>query len=138
MRRKRKMEIYPIVILILAVAGVSMGLQGQNSEAALDASNIFEKNCSLPGCHRGSRPPQGLNLEKDRFKDSLVGVPSRQIPRLKLVDTQNSAQSYLIMKIKGSEGIAGRRMPLNSPPLGHQEMAAVEKWVQSLEGSDLP
>ena len=131
----KKIEIYPVIFLILAAAGISMTFQDLMSPAAVEAGKIFEKNCSVSGCHEGQNPHMGLNLEKGRFQDSLIDVPSRQIPRLKLVDSEDPGQSYLLMKIKGSEGISGRRMPANSPPLKAEDISVIEKWVHSLVGS---
>lgn len=135
---KRRKDIYPVAFLILLTAVLSLAFQELESEAAAGAWDIFDKNCSVSSCHEGSYPPQGLSLEKERFQDSLIGVPSREIPTLKLVDTEYPGQSYLLMKIKGSEGIAGSRMPANSPPLEAEEISAIERWVQSLEDSGTP
>lgn len=132
---KRRIESYPIVLVLLAVAGISFGYQVVRSAAAEQASKIFAKNCSVSGCHQGQYPPMGLNLSRDRFQDSLVNVLSREVPSLKLVDTQNPKESYLLMKIRGSEGIEGKRMPLNSLPLQPEEIQVIENWVQSLKGA---
>ncbi len=134
---KRGIEIYTFVLVVLASAGISVGFQGLRSATVIEASHIFVKNCSLSGCHQGQFPPMGLNLGKDQFQDSLINVPSQEVPRLKLVNTQNPEQSYLLMKISGSEGIVGKQMPLNSPPLEPEEILALESWVQSLEGLDV-
>jgi hypothetical protein len=133
---KRDIKIYTLVLVVLAAAGISMGFQELRSAAAIEASRIFMKNCSLSGCHQGQYPPLGLNLGEAQFQDSLINVPSQEVPRLKLMDTQNPEQSYLLMKIKGSEGIVGKQMPANSPPMEPEEILAIESWVQSLEGSN--
>ena len=97
----------------------------------------WKKNCSLSGCHQGQFSPLGLNLGKDQFQDSLINVPSQEVPHLKLVNTQNPEQSYLLMKIRGSKGIVGKQMPINSPPLEPEEILAIESWVRSVEGVDI-
>lgn len=134
---KRTIEIYPLVFIVLASALLSMGFQEMQSEAAAGAAKVFSENCSVSGCHTGPFPAQGLNLDRDRFQDSLIGVPSREVSDLKLVDTQNPEKSYLLMKIKGSEGIEGQQMPAYAPPLEPEEIGAVEKWVRSLEGTQV-
>lgn len=131
---KHRNEIYSYVIVVLVSTAISMGFQELKPVAA-GAENVFSKNCSRSGCHTGSYPPQGLNLDKDHFQDSLIDVSSREVPHLKLVDTKNPEQSYLLMKIKGSEGIIGSQMPAYAPPLKAEEISAVESWVWSLEGS---
>jgi hypothetical protein len=133
---KPRIEIKPLVFVALATAAFSMGFQELKS-AAVGAERVFVKNCSRAGCHAGSYPPQGLNLDKDHFQRFLIDVPSREVPDRKLVDTKNPEQSYLLMKIKGSEGIVGRRMPAYAPALGAEEISAVETWVQSLKGLEL-
>jgi len=134
---KRRIEIFTFVLVVLAAAGISMGFQELRSAAAKEASRTFVKNCSLSGCHQGQFPPLGLNLGKDQFQDSLINVPSQEVPSLKLVNTQNPEQGYLLMKIRGSKGIVGKQMPINSPPLEQEEILAIESWVRSLEGLDI-
>lgn len=96
------------------------------------ASRIFKKNCSVAGCHKGNYPPMNLNLEKDKFKESLVNIPSQEIPSLKRVNTDYPEKSYLLMKIRGDASIAGQRMPAGSPPLMDSEIKIIEEWVLSL------
>lgn len=134
---KRRIEIYIIVFVLLVTAGISAGFQELKSATAIEASKIFMNNCSLSGCHQGQFPPMGLNLGKDQFQDSLINVPSQEIPSLKLVNTQNPEQSYLLMKIRDSEGIVGKQMPLNSPSLEPEEIFALQSWVHSLKGLDV-
>lgn len=98
---------------------------------------IFENDCSTPGCHSGSKPKKGLNLEMDEMMAELIDVPSIEIDKLKLIDTARPQQSYLLMKIRGDEGIADHRMPVEAPPLTADKIKIIEEWVLSLSAASL-
>ena len=93
---------------------------------------VFKERCAV--CHKGKYPPKQLNLEPEGLPASLLNAPSREQPALKLVDTASPEASYLLKKIKGSEGITGKIMP---PPgkaaLTGDEIALVENWIMGLE-----
>jgi hypothetical protein len=93
----------------------------------------MKKSCSVSGCHSGKYPKIKLNLEEDEMLDALVDVPSRQAAGRKLVDTENPETSYLLVKLKGGEGLVGAVMPINLPPLGAPEIETMERWVWSLK-----
>ncbi len=96
-----------------------------------EVKTIFNRNCSVSDCHRGTYPRMYLNLEEDKFLKALMNIPSQGIPSLKLVDKENPGQSYLLMKIKGDKAIVGRRMPLDSSPLRDDEIKIIEDWISS-------
>jgi len=96
-------------------------------------SQIFSQNCSISGCHKGSYPAMNLDLDKDKFLNSLLNVQSQELRELKLVDTENPEKSYLLMKIKGDEAIVGRRMPIDAPPLNEDDIQTIEDWIRGLE-----
>ena len=106
-----------------------------SEELQKEAAQIFKKNCSVTGCHTGSFPAMKLNLKEEKFKDSLVGKPSRKLKDLKLIDPVNPEQSYLLKKIRGEKGIVGKQMPLRSPPLSEEDQKIIEDWVKSLKDS---
>ncbi len=60
---KRGIEIYPVVLVVLAAAGISMGFQELRSAAAIEASRIFMKNCSLSGCHQEQYPLSSVRIQ---------------------------------------------------------------------------
>ncbi|UCE41729.1 MAG: hypothetical protein JSV17_01675 [Candidatus Aminicenantes bacterium] len=101
-----------------------------------DIAQIFKQSCSTSGCHQGRFPPMNLNLERDKFKASLVNVASQELPHLKLVDTGDSAKSYLLMKIRGNKAISGKQMPLDGPPLQEKDIQAIETWILHLKTGD--
>ena len=63
---------------------------------------------------------------------AVINVQSLQREDLKLVDTARPQQSYLLMKIKGDEGIIDERMPAEAPPLDEDKIRVIEEWVLSL------
>ncbi len=95
-------------------------------------ATIFKQSCATAGCHKGKFPKKKLNLEEDKFVKALIDVPSEQIKSLKLADTKNPAQSYLLMKLKGEKGIIGDLMPVEAPPLKEEQILIIETWVFSI------
>ena len=146
MHKKLAIIIVLLVILIALLYGLVDTERDRNLETrqAVDTSEtpidmlkanvaeIFTRDCATSGCHQGSLPKANLNLEKDAFIQSILDVPSRQINSLKLVDLQNPAASYLLMKIKGAEGIAKDRMPINAPPLKAADIELIDNWIKAL------
>jgi hypothetical protein len=102
-----------------------------------DVQPIFNVNCALSGCHAGSLPQAGLNLEPGQAYANLVGasgtgVPSLEVPELLRVDPGNSAGSYLINKVEGTDqqvGGPGTRMPLGLPPLPDSTIQVMRDWI---------
>jgi hypothetical protein len=87
-------------------------------------------------------------LSADTFT-SLVGVASCEAPALKRVEPGNSAASYLMVKLEGTqstifdaggcvtcdyvlatESACGKRMPRDAPsPLSDAEMQVIRDWI---------
>ena len=130
-------NIFLFGFFLVAFLLLSLGFQKVQSTFETEVERILSENCSTSGCHTGAYPPQGLNLNETQFPASVIDVPSQEVPNLKLVDPQNPDQSYLLIKIKGSEGIKGRQMPAYAQPLEPEEISTIEKWVQNLEDSDV-
>jgi len=144
----RKMMLTMLVLFFIFI-GLSMSgnfaqEKAVKAEKALAASNDalqkkvateFKNHCAVSGCHKGQFPKKKLNLEPEKFYDAIVDVPSLQIDSLKLVDTKSPERSYLLMKIKGEQGIVGDRMPIDAPPLKAEEIEVIEKWIQALKAT---
>ena len=97
------------------------------------AAVIFKSSCGR--CHGSDRPAVGLSLRPENFADATIDVPSKEVQELKLVDTKNPEKSYLLMKIRGDEGIIGERMPIGSQPLGEAGIAGVEAWIHEVSAA---
>ncbi len=108
-------------------------LTPEQQKLTWQVAKIFEQNCATSGCHKGQFPKKKLNLEADKFTAATVNVKSLQIDSLKIVDTKVPEKSYLLMKIRGANGIIESRMPIDAPPLKEAEIKAIEAWVKSLK-----
>ena len=96
-------------------------------------ARVFKASCGR--CHGSDRPAVALSLRPENFADAMIDVPSKEIEELKLVDTKAPEKSYLLMKIRGDEGIIGERMPLGSKALGEPAIAAVETWTETVSAA---
>jgi hypothetical protein len=110
-----------------------VNLQSLEEESIEDVYTIIDNSCSVSGCHQGKRPPRGLNLERDQFLDSVINIPSQEVPSLKLVDTEDPEKSYLLMKIIESPEIKGSPMPLFAPSLSSEDIQTIQDWIKSLK-----
>lgn len=117
--------------LVAAAAAQSGG--GQASPAVPDeVKALFKEHCA--GCHKGAFAPKGLKLGPDALPGSVVNVASQEKPDLKLIVPASPDTSYLLMKVRGAEGISGQRMPRpKKTPLTDDEVALLVKWVAGLQ-----
>ncbi len=94
---------------------------------------ILTANCAFAGCHAGATPQEGMNLSSGQAYGSLVGVASRQVPRLSRVAPGNPDSSYVVLKLEGAAGAVGgvgTRMPLGGE-LTSTELATIRAWVSA-------
>jgi len=89
--------------------------------------NVFTPICTR--CHIGASAPQGLQLDAAHSYELLVGVPSSEEPSLQRVKPGDPDHSYLVLKIQGSPGIQGGRMPLGGPYLPQSTIDTIRQWV---------
>ena len=95
---------------------------------------IFVPRCATSACHAGGIPPPNapLNLEAENAYGQLVGVPAAQLPGMNLVEPGDPANSYLVLKLRGTAGDAGgvaSLMPLASAALDEADIEAIEAWI---------
>jgi len=120
------------MVLGLSSLALGQGSGGSPTQTPANITLIFKHNC---GCHSGKRPEVGLSLEPDKLPASVVGVASREMPDLKIVDVAAPEKSYLLHKIKGEPGIVGKRMPANHDPLPEEDIRLIEDWIKSLSAN---
>jgi hypothetical protein len=89
--------------------------------------NVFTPICSR--CHIGAGAPEGLQLDAAHAYDLLVGVPSVEVPSLLRVDPGMPDESYMVLKIQGSSGIVGVRMPFGGPYLPQSTIDVIRQWI---------
>jgi cytochrome c5 len=97
-----------------AIAGF-LAQQAPLVSFANDIQPIFTANCAKVGCHVGTSPQAGLNLEAGQAYSNLVNVLSSEMPSLARVEPGDPDNSYLYLKHSGAAGIVGSRMPLDNP-----------------------
>jgi len=91
---------------------------------------VFTPTCAVAGCHIGTTAPQGLDLSAGKAYGNLVNVASREVPSLKRVEPRNSRDSYLVIKLEGTDPrMKGARMPANSPALSKSVIDSIKAWI---------
>lgn len=111
----------------------ALGPAAAQNDLSQKAENIIKSNCSVVGCHQGKFPTANLNLEPGQFPGTVVEVPSKEKPDLKLIEKGVPEKSYLFLKIQGSPEIKGKRMPLHKDPLAAEDIQAIADWITSLK-----
>ncbi|HEY6482151.1 MAG TPA: Ig-like domain-containing protein [Steroidobacteraceae bacterium] len=89
--------------------------------------NVFTPICTK--CHIGAGAPEGLQLDASHSYALLVGVPSAEQPAVLRVDPGHPDSSYLVLKLQGSAGISGVRMPFGGPYLPQSTIDVIRQWV---------
>ena len=98
-------------------------------------SRIFTSRCATADCHGGTMPRSGMNLTAGLAVSSLVGILAEEARTLYRVLPGDADNSYLIHKLRGTQGEvggSGERMPLGGAPLSEAEIALVAAWIDGL------
>ncbi len=92
---------------------------------------LFTPTCALSGCHAGSQPQAGLNLQSGNSFINLVGIASTQLPgTYSRVEPLKPDDSYLILKLEGDPSIiVGERMPFGGPALDQAVIDPIRTWI---------
>ncbi|WP_181197721.1 hypothetical protein [Enhygromyxa salina] len=102
---------------------------------AVDIQPIWADNCALSSCHAPGGTAEFLDLSVDGYS-ALVGTPSAQAVGASLVEAGNSANSYLIAKLRGQQaefGGMGNSMPAGNgaSPLPEVTIMLIEEWIDA-------
>jgi hypothetical protein len=89
--------------------------------------NVFTPICAP--CHSGATAPEGETLDAAHSYNSIVGVPSTEVPTLDRIKPGDPDHSYLVLKIEGASGIIGAQMPYHETPLVQSTINAIRQWV---------
>lgn len=92
-------------------------------------NEIFTPTCAAIGCHDTIGRQSGLLLTSGASYQSVVNVPSVEMPQLARVTPGDPGNSYLYRKVTGS-GITGDRMPQGGPPLSDAQLALIRDWIR--------
>lgn len=114
------------------ILGLAVAATAQETTIPDEVLDIFDARCAFAGCHAGSNPTGELDLSEEFAYASLVNQPSSGKSGALRVKPGNPAESYILMKLKGSPGIEGERMPRGSEPLSAEQIATIERWIASL------
>ena len=89
---------------------------------------VFDVSCT--GCHAGNDAPEGLILTAGSAYSNLVNVPSPQVPSLERVDPGHPEDSYLLIKVRGSDRMAPgtSQMPIRQD-LSEAQITLLEEWI---------
>jgi hypothetical protein len=105
-----------------------------------DVQATFARSCAGATCHLAPAddpvapgaclptPAASLSLCDGDAWNALVGVPSREVSRLNLVEPGDSAKSYLFRKLLGVPTTQGQREPPDAP-LPDDELRAIAAWI---------
>ncbi len=117
-------------ILVLGTAFVAARAQGQGAKSVPpDVAKVFDKQCA--GCHSGMFAPKGLKLGPSKIA-GVLDAPSKEMPKLKLIDTADPEASYVLKKIEGAEGIAGVKMP-KGREMPAEDLGLIKAWILGLK-----
>jgi hypothetical protein len=92
---------------------------------------IFTMTCATASCHTGASAPQGMDLSAGNAYSNVVGVASTELPEMERVSPNAPLQSYLVHKLRGSQGVVGgigSRMPLGGS-VSNDKIAAIVAWI---------
>ncbi len=117
--------------IIALVAGLSASKAAGTGSAEIPEAvrTLFVKKCAV--CHKGKTPPRGLSWEAGNIA-AAIDAPSREVPSLKIIDPVAPENSYLLKKVEGRQGIAGKSMPPGKP-LEEAEIATLKAWIEGLK-----
>lgn len=91
---------------------------------------VFAENCAFSSCHAGTGPRAGLALDDARTSWlSLVGVASTEDGTFQRVAPGDSANSYLVMKLRNDPRITGFPMPFGAYPMDGPLVERIAVWV---------
>ena len=89
---------------------------------------IFTLHCSK--CHGGDFPLAGQDLSTSRASWlALVNVRSNEDTTYFRVAPFDTADSWLVMKLKGDLRIVASQMPLGDPPLPQRKISTIAGWI---------
>lgn len=117
----------------VAIALTTLLYSAPEPAAAEEAKvkEIFDEWCT--SCHSGGGNPASDPgaLDLDVPLSSLVGIPSAANGKQLVVPGDPDA-SYLLVKMRGGEGMEGDVMPLGDDPLPPEQLKVVADWISSL------
>jgi len=91
---------------------------------------MLQTHCAV--CHLTGQEAGNMSLVPAKAVAALVNVKSTEAPALTRVVPGDPDNSYLIMKLEGTQdkhGGVGAQMPFGAPPLSPDQIAKIRKWI---------
>jgi hypothetical protein len=123
---QRFLLVFSLALLLLSCKDESTGVD--DSSIVFPAANVsfgrhveplFQLRCAVLGCHAGSSPAAGLNLQTPSYSSLM-----NHRPRLVIAGASNN--SLLILRL---EGRIQPLMPLRGNPLNQNQLNGIKKWI---------
>jgi hypothetical protein len=135
-------RILPFVLLILSATTLASGCTEKLVQPPPPPTvfgvpdsiqEVFTTNCALSNCHAGSAPQQGMALtDAGTSWTAIVDVPANELMgQYRRIAPGDSADSYIVMKLRGDARIFGQRMPLGRPALDPALIMRVASWAEA-------
>jgi hypothetical protein len=124
-----------LLALLVAAAGCTEKLVALPPPPPVSAvpdsiQEVFTASCALSGCHAGPSPAQGQDLsDAVTSYANIVGVPSQQRPAFQRIAPGDSANSYIVMKLRNDPRKGGSPMPLGDFPLDPALTLRIATWA---------
>ena len=136
----RLLILVPVALALWMAAGCSSGNAGTpagtSCQPTLDSirTQIFDKSCTLSGCHSGSTPAAAMDLGAADLEKLLVNAPAGTCTGIRVVPG-HPEQSLLWQKLYSDKPPCGAPMPLGSH-LPASELACIRDWIKNLPAGD--
>lgn len=127
----KEIKLFSLLVFVMILLSACGELKEESQPTLLvptDVQSIFNDQCV--GCHSGSSPAGSLNLSVGNAYTQLINVTSTIEPTLKRVVPSDTANSYLVDKIMGTQTV-GERMPDGGPYLSAAQMNIIKVWIQT-------
>ncbi len=130
------------IILFMTVAGLMISCTTEEGITAAEEENtpteetlsylqenLFNGQCAVSGCHDSGAKSANLDLSAGNAHGNLVNVPAvLSGSGLKRVEPGNSAQSFLIKVLDGSDPT---QMPIGRPALDAATIDKIKAWIDA-------
>jgi hypothetical protein len=100
--------------------------------AAQVPTAVFAASCEGNACHNSKDKEYALDLQSPGVVSRLLNVPSLEVPRLKLIDPNVPAQSFILLKVALAMPPAGMQMPQMGAKLSAAETQCFQQWVETV------
>jgi len=92
---------------------------------------VFTANCGIDGCHGGANPQKGMQLGVDARTsyENIVNVTAVSDGAFKRIAPGDSADSYLVMKLRNDPRIVGQPMPFGGYPMDPALVMKIAAWA---------